>query len=431
MIHHTLVAGAVALLLGLPPAGAEAQSVPIEPAGSPAASAAQPQLDAALSALRAGNLPAAEQHFQAAVARDPQSAAGYLGMAEVAGRRGDQKTVEAWLRKGMAAAPDDPGLMHAVGVWHARHGRLSEAEKALTEAARLAPRAVTVLLSLGELYLARNETLDKAEARFREALSINAAFMPAHLGLARALAGRGQLSQAQAVLEEAAQSAPRDPRPLHAHARLLASHGQVDDAIQYHQRAIAVAPAFLPAYLDQGDLQLARHDIDAALATYRAGAAATGNAAPALFRLGVAYQAGQRWDEAQAAYLDTVAKDPQMFGAYNNLAVMAADRKTNLDQALTWAEKARQIAPGAGVVMDTLGWVHRARGDLSLALSALEQAARMSPRDPSVQYHLGVVYSELDRRAPATQAFKRALSLNPQFRQAADARERLQRLESM
>ncbi|MBS3996320.1 MAG: hypothetical protein KGZ67_03145, partial [Hydrogenophaga sp.] len=104
MIHHTLVAGAVALLLGLPPAGAEAQSVPIEPAGSPAASAAQPQLDAALSALRAGNLPAAEQHFQAAVARDPQSAAGYLGMAEVAGRRGDQKTVEAWLRKGMAAA---------------------------------------------------------------------------------------------------------------------------------------------------------------------------------------------------------------------------------------------------------------------------------------------------------------------------------------
>lgn len=431
MFRHTLVSGAVVLLMGLAPAGAAPLLSPGEPAPVSPPTAAQPQLDQALSALRSGDLRQAETHFQAAITRDAAAAGGYLGMAELAGRRGDQKAVAEWLKKGLAAAPRDVGLLHTVGVWHARNGRLGEAEKVLAEAARLAPRATTVLVSLGEVYLARSQTLGKAEASFRQALAADAAFMPAKIGLGRALAGRGETAQATLVLEEAAQAAPSDPRPLHIHARLLASQGQVDEAIRFHQRAIAVAPGFLPAYLDQGDLQLARSDIDAAVAAYKAGAAATGNAAPALFRLGVAYQAGQRWDEAQAAYLDTVAKDPQMFGAYNNLAVMAADRKTNLAQALAWAEKARQIAPSSGSVLDTLGWVHRARGDLGKAVAALEQSAKMNPRDPGVQYHLGVVYSELDRRAPATNAFKKALSLNPQFRQAPDARERLQRLGSM
>lgn len=439
MLHHTLVSGAVVLLMGLAPAGAAPLLAPADPSDTPATtpatgpapSAVQAQLDDGLAALRAGKLALAEKHFQAAIKQDPSAAPGYLGMAELAGRQGNQKAVEQWLKKGLAAAPRDVGLLHTVGVWHARQGRLGEAQKMLAEAARLAPRATTVLVSLGEVYLASRQTVDKAEASFRQALTADPAFMPAQLGLARALAGQGQVPQAQTLLEEAAKAAPKDPRPLHTHARLLASQGKVDDAIQLHQRAIAVAPGFLPAHLDQGDLQLARSDIDAAVAAYKAGAAATGNAAPALFRLGVAYQAGQRWDEAQAAYLDTVAKDPQMYGAYNNLAVMAADRKTNLDQALAWAEKARKIAPQSGSVLDTLGWVHRARGDTAKAVAALEQSAKMNPRDPGVQYHLGVVYSELDRRAPATAAFKKALSLNPQFRQAADARERLQRLEAM
>jgi tetratricopeptide (TPR) repeat protein len=146
--------------------------------------------------------------------------------------------------------------------------------------------------------------------------------------------------------------------------------------------------------------------------------------------LGVAYEAAGRFDEAERAYLDAVARDPLLYGAYNNLAFMCAQRKVKLDEALKWAQRANDLAPRSGTVRDTLGWVYRARGDLTKAARTIEEAARLSPDDATIQYHLGIVYSELGRKPESVAALKRALALSPNFRQAADARQRLQELGS-
>lgn len=393
-------------------------------------SVVQSKIDEGVAALRNGNLGAAQSAFEAALATNPRAVGGFLGLAEVAGRRGDDAAVEAWLKKGLAAAPGDVDLLHTLGVWYARKGRGADAEKTLAEAARLAPRSAPVLASLGDVYLTSSNTLRQAEDAFRRAVAADPACLPCQVGLSRALAGLGDVTQARSLLEKAVRSFPSDPRPLHALARLAASQGQFEEAITYHQRTIAVAPDFLAAYLDQGDLYLARNDADKAVATYRAGVASVKDPVPVLFRLGVAYEAAGRFDEAERAYLDAVTRDPLLYGAYNNLAFMCAQRKIKLNEALTWAQKANDLAPRSGTVRDTLGWVYRARGDLTKAAKTIEEAARLSPDEATIQYHLGIVYSELGRKPESVAALKRALALSPNFRQAADARQRLQELGS-
>lgn len=425
--HRSVIAASILGALASMPALAD--PIVDSPAGQVTSSSmAQPKLDEGLAALRSGNLKAAQEAFEAALAVNPRSTGAFLGLAEVAGRRGDDAAVESWLRKGLLAVPGDVDLLHSLGVWYLRKNRRADAEKVLLEAARQAPRSAPVLAALGDLYLASPGTLKKAEESFRKAVAADPGCVSCQVGLSRALAGLGNKAGAKSVLEKAAKAAPTDPRPLRALARLAASQGQFDEAIRYHQLTIAVAPDYLPSYLEQGDLYLAKADVDKAIASYRAGAQSAKDPVPALFRLGVAYEAAGRFDEAERAYLDVVERDPLVFGAYNNLAIMSAKRKVKLDQALAWAQKANELAPRSGNVRDTLGWVYRARGDLAKASKTLEEAVRLDPKDPAIHYHLGVVYSELGRKADAVASLKRALDLSPDFRYAADARTRLTEL---
>jgi hypothetical protein len=48
-------------------------------------------------------------------------------------------------------------------------------------------------------------------------------------------------------------------------------------------------------------------------------------------------------------------KDP---AAYNNTAWIYATQAKNLDEALALGQKAQELAPNAGAILDTLGFVH-------------------------------------------------------------------------
>lgn len=391
-------------------------------------SAAQPKIDEGLAALQRNDLPAADTSFKAALAIDRQLPLSYLGLAEVAARLNKDVAVESWLRKGLSTLPANFRLLYALGVWYAKKRNFDDAEKQLSEAIRVEPKSVEALTALGEVYLARSKTIAKAEPVFRKAIAVDAKFIPAQVGLARALAGQGKPKEARTVLENAAAMAPADPMPLITMGRLEASQGNLDTAISHFRKATEIAPKFLPAYMDLGDIYLARDDPNSAATAYREGAGNAKNPAAALFRLGIALQAAQRWDEAERAYLDTTEKDPRVFGAYNNLAFMLAERKVKLDQALIWIEKAAEIAPLSATVRDTKGWIYRARGDLQRAAATIEEARKLNPKDAAVPYHLGVVYFELGRKADAATAFKQALKLGLKARHAASAQDYLKRL---
>lgn len=433
-LRTSIVVGVAAGLVAWQPA--YVCSAPIERSSSKAKkppappSVAQGKVDEGFQALRRGDNAAAEAAFNEAARLDPKLPGAYLGLAEVAGRRNDPVAVDSWLKKAMAADPKDTVALRTWAAQLYRAGRYAEAETAFKKLIALDPGSAEARADLAETYLVGLKKTKAAEEGYRAAIARDANYVRAHLGLAGALAAQRRIDDAVTAYREAESLAPTDPVPPHSLARLYASQLKFDLALAELDKAIKIDPTFLPAHVERGDLLLAKNDIDGAIAAYRAGAAAVKEPAVLHFRMGVALQGAQRWSDAEKAYLEAVKYEPRMFGAYNNLAFMAASRKERLNDALAWANKAIEISPKTSTLYDTLGWVYRARGQLDLAVNALGRAIAGNPEQPNFRYHLGIVYAEQGKKKEAIAALQKSLELDKDFRYAADARARLKELSA-
>jgi tetratricopeptide (TPR) repeat protein len=176
-------------------------------------------------------------------------------------------------------------------------------------------------------------------------------------------------------------------------------------------------------------LLLMKNDVPKAMDSYRAMIKADpASAANGHFRIAKLQEAQQQWAQAEQSYRTTIKLDPGHAAAYNNLAYMLASRGQQLDEALRLANRAVELAPKDPSMLDTLGWVYRARGDLQMAAKTIGRAIAARPQVAVFHYHLGIVQSELGRKAEAEASLKRALELDPKFRGADDAQQRLQKL---
>lgn len=67
--------------------------------------------------------------------------------------------------------------------------------------------------------------------------------------------------------------------------------------------------------------------------------------------------------------------------------------------------------PGNGGVLDTLGFALLKNNRLNDARKVLEKAVRLLPDNPTVAYHLGLVYKESGEKGEALKMLQKAVSL--------------------
>ena len=79
--------------------------------------------------------------------------------------------------------------------------------------------------------------------------------------------------------------------------------------------------------------------------------------------------------------------------------------------ALTLAQAAQRALPNSADTSDTLAWVYYKKGLYPSALDFLQRAAKTSPDNVSVQYHMGLVYTKMNNKPAAVTSFKRVVSL--------------------
>ena len=95
---------------------------------------------------------------------------------------------------------------------------------------------------------------------------------------------------------------------------------------------------------------------------------------------------------------------------------------------LSLAESARRSMPHSPNTADTLAWAYYHKGIYGSARDLLEDAAKTSPNDASIQYHLGMVYSKMGNKANAVDHLKKAVSLAPGTQTSNDANKALSSL---
>ncbi len=136
------------------------------------------------------------------------------------------------------------------------------------------------------------------------------------------------------------------------------------------------------------------------------------NTQPLYFR-GISYEREKQWDKAVADFKKVLEIDPDNADALNYLGYTWVDRGENLTEAFNMIEKAIELEPRSGAIVDSLGWAHYKLGQYSEARVNLEKAVELTPNSATIIDHLGDVYWKLGRFREAGYQWERALEYDP------------------
>jgi tetratricopeptide (TPR) repeat protein len=164
-------------------------------------------------------------------------AAFYLGI-----ENGDEakRVAEA----AIAADPNSAAGYQALGLAHRLNFDLEESAKAYAKAAEVDPGSVSAKRSLAEM----DRALGKAEAAatiYREIIAANENDAVARQGLILSLFGSGQQKEAEAELGAALQTESRNFALLTSVAYWYAANEQGDKAVEYAQKAVDIEPRYI------------------------------------------------------------------------------------------------------------------------------------------------------------------------------------------
>ncbi|HTQ34097.1 MAG TPA: tetratricopeptide repeat protein [Stellaceae bacterium] len=266
--------------------------------------------------------------------------------------------------------------------------------------------------------LNQSETLDLALIYDRFALNLKPNFRLAQLLLADVLATQNEPAQSLAVLEPIPKTSPYSWSARLRAAADLDQLDRSDEAISQLRDMAAEQPKTIGADVQLGDILRNKKRFGEAAAAYNeAIERADANGLPERWALfydrGVSYERAGDWKKAEADLEHALALKPDQPLVLNYLGYSWVDKGEKLDKGLKMIEKAVELRPEDGYIVDSLGWAHYRMGDYTAAVEYLERAVELVPSDPTINNHLGDAYWRTGRLTEARYQWRRALQFGP------------------
>jgi tetratricopeptide (TPR) repeat protein len=276
------------------------------------------------------------------------------------------------------------------------------------------------------------ETIDLALVYDRFALAARPQFPLAQLLLADILSAQNKPEQSLAVLAEIPSGSPYSWSARLRSAVNLDTLERSDEAIAQLKAMATESTELIGAQVELGDMLREKKRFAEAVEAYDAAlrrAAATG--LPERWTLfydrGVALERSGQWKRAEADLLHALELKPDQPMVLNYLGYSWIDRGENLDRGLKMIEKAVELRPDDGYIVDSLGWAHYRMGDYAGAVQYLEKATELVPEDATINDHLGDAYWQTGRLVEARYQWRRALQFGPEEDEVKPIEAKLER----
>jgi len=216
---------------------------------------------------------------------------------------------------------------------------------------------------------------------------------------------------------------PDEPLAACWQAQLLDTAGNHEAAIEQYRQIIAGHPKFLRARSLLAESYQRNHEVEKAVQVLEDSltVAKADDAAMIQLLLGKIYEDQNRLEPAIASYQAAMTQDSVKAYALNNLALLYALRRDDLESAMPFAEQAEKLDPRHPAIQDTCGWILYLKGKYDEALPKLAKAKTGLPDEPTVRYHLGKALLKVGRRDEARAELEQALAISKDFPEAADA----------
>ncbi len=335
--------------------------------------------------------------------------------------------------------------MDAYARFLSRHGDIDGAKAVYTQFAKLIPNHPVVVAAMADLDAGKPLSPLIATARdgaaetlyglgganstrqgdelaaliyLRLALLIRPDHDLAAVTVANLLADMKQSTPSIDAYESVPKSSPmRESADIQV-ALSLDEQGRNEQAMQRMQAIVASHPQDPDAWSSLGSLQRSAKDFEAASRSYDKaieliGTPDAGHWTLFYFR-GICNERSKQWPKAEADFKKALEVYPDQPLVLNYLGYSWVDKGQNLDEAFKMLQRAVDLKPTDGYIVDSLGWAHFKLGHYQEAAQQLERAIELKPADPVVNDHLGDAYWKVGRKTEAHFQWNHARDMGPE-----------------
>lgn len=193
-----------------------------------------------------------------------------------------------------------------------------------------------------------------------------------------------RVDEAKAILIKLTEKNPKDVRPFEALGNIMRSRKDYEGAVTYFTKALGI--------INKSDPRNWGY----------------------YYARGTSYERLKKWPAAEADLKRALALAPDQPLVLNYLGYSWIDQGKHLKEGTRLIEKAVQLKPDDGYIVDSLGWAHYRQGNFKEAVRYLERAVEIKPEDPTLNDHLGDAYWKVGREREARFQWDQALSLGPE-----------------
>ncbi|MEQ9518133.1 MAG: tetratricopeptide repeat protein [Parvibaculum sp.] len=179
-----------------------------------------------------------------------------------------------------------------------------------------------------------------------------------------------------------------------------------------------------------GDILRGREDYERAAIEYSKAIVLAGEPTGRVWTIyyarGMCLERLKRWDAAEKDLKLALKLSNEHPLVLNYLGYSWVEQGTNLDEAMAMIQKAVDLRPDDGFIVDSLGWAYYRLGQFEAAVTHLERAVELQPEDPTINDHLGDAFWRVGRKIEARFQWLHALELDPDKDLAAAINEKLE-----
>jgi tetratricopeptide (TPR) repeat protein len=306
---------------------------------------------------------------------------------------------------------------------------LDQAQPDLEKLVQQYPTLTDARLQLANLYM-REREFAKATEQFTKVSTSSPPDPRGFLGLQEIKMAEGKPIEAVKGIQELVDKNPNQPQFRFELANTQTMAGAAlqktkpdearalfESAAENYKELLKGNPKASPVWIRLGALQRALGQNEAALASFEQATNTDPQNIEALLNRGMLLDSLGRKKEAADLYNRALGVDPNNALALNNLAFLNADTGTNLDQAMTFAERAKKQAPKSLDVADTLGYVYFRKNLNSAALEIFKQDVEDQPQNPTFHLHLAMALLKQGDKEGARSEAQKALKNAPPSQQ--------------
>jgi tetratricopeptide (TPR) repeat protein len=372
----------------------------------------------------------ARQEFDTAIQLRPDYLPARLAQIQVSLIRGDTDSALHQADATVRIAPNsvEAQVMKAAALQ--RLQRFDEARTLLTAIIEKLPKQVDTLLQLGVLDLNQKKYKD-AQDMFRRAYEANPNNLRGLLGESRAYLLDGQQDKSVQLIEAEAQKKPSNLDLQREVGNAEVSVGQYDKAIGAYQGLLAkVSDPRLQSDLWTriGESYLRKGDIQESINSLEKARQGQPNSTLLTTNLGQLYEYQNKNDVARKYYEMSIKVDPNNALALNNLAYMMSQTNGDLDQALTYATRAKQRLPEHAEINDTLGVIYIKKNLTDNAIDTFRTLVVKAPQNSTYHYHYAEALMQKGDRENAKKECQSALADKPKKQEENEIRQLMAKL---